>query len=118
MDHREVPPLLLIKTFPRLKGKGNPPLLLSAVCQALGISIPFIIYFVLCKNHIGYYFSRFPRKEAGSHKKLTPGLTARKELEPTPLTSILREGNPHAQEHTARKWQLQACQTLLSPGVE
>ena len=53
-----------------------------------------------------------------SHKKLNPGLTARKELEPTSLTTILREGNPLTQEHTARKWQLQACQTLLGPGAE
>lgn len=53
-----------------------------------------------------------------SHKKLTPGLPARKELEPTLLTTTLREGNPLAQEHTAGKWQLQACQTLLGPGAE
>ena len=56
--------------------------------------------------------------EVESHKKLNPGLTARKELEPTSLTTILREGNPLTQEHTARKWQLQACQTLLGPGAE
>lgn len=31
-----------------------------------------------------------------------PGLTAKKELEPTPLTTILRRGKRLVQEHTAR----------------